>query len=181
MKMDASAKEILKRIESNSTASEQKAKQNFSNLLEVLHNLGKLTKGDIENINAAQSMVLEEVSMIAFELGKKDADGLVPIETLEIYECTGKRGATARGYFPVKGSKSFKVLKGSMTSDSMSNPFIEDEKGYSKLSKELEHKGIISNHRFTIDYVFSSSSAAASVILGHSASGPEQWKKIVYT
>ena len=78
----------------------------------------------------------------------------------------------------MKGSKSFKVLKGSMTSDSMSNPFIEDTKGYSKLRMELEQKGIISNHRFTEDYVFSSSSAAASVILCHSASGPEQWERI---
>ena len=78
----------------------------------------------------------------------------------------------------MKGSKNIKVLKGSMTSDSMSNPFIEDTKGYGKLRIELEQKGIISNHRFTMNYTFSSSSAAAAVILGHSASGPEQWKRI---
>ena len=108
--MDTSTKEILKRIESNSTTGVQKAKQNFSNLLEVLQNLGKLTRGDIENINTAQNMVLEQVSVIAYELGKTDSGKIKTAETPEMYECTGKRGAMARGYFPVKGSKSFKVL-----------------------------------------------------------------------
>ena len=97
----------------------------------------------------------------------------------QIYTCMSeKHNAIAKGYFPEEGSKSFVVLSGSRTSDNMSRPFLEDEKGYGPLRQKLERDGVIKNHVFTIDYKFSSSSAAAAVVLGHSASGPAQWKPI---
>ena len=68
------------------------------------------------------------------------------------------------------------VLAGSKVSDSV---FYQNEKGgatRARTRKELEDKGIISNLLFTIDHTFSSSSTAASVVYGGSASGPAMWK-----
>ena len=70
----------------------------------------------------------------------------------------------------------FVVLAGSKVSDSV---FYQNEKGgatRARTRKELEDKGIISNLLFTVDHAFSSSSTAASVIYGGSASGPAMWK-----
>ena len=85
-----------------------------------------------------------------------------------------KRNAHAKGY--VNGEGKFVVLAGSKVSDSV---FYQNEKGgatKARARKDLEDKGIISNLLFTVDHAFSSSSTAASVIYGGSASGPAMWK-----
>ena len=48
--------------------------------------------------------------------------------------------------------------------------------GNEKLRLRLISDGVIENRIFLKDYLFSSTSAAASVILGSSSSGMEQWK-----
>ena len=85
-----------------------------------------------------------------------------------------KRNAHAKGY--VNGEGKFVVLAGSKVSDSV---FYQNEKGgatKARARKDLEDKGIISNLLFTVDHAFSSSSTAASVVYGGSASGPAMWK-----
>ena len=87
---------------------------------------------------------------------------------------SNKRNAHGKGY--VNGEGKFVVLAGSKVSDSV---FYQNEKGgatRARTRKELEDKGIISNLLFTVDHAFSSSSTAASVVYGGSASGPAMWK-----
>ena len=91
-----------------------------------------------------------------------------------LYLDNEKRNAHAKGY--VNDDGKFVVLAGSKVSDSV---FYQNEKGgatRARTRKELEDKGIISNLLFTVDHAFSSSSTAASVIYGGSASGPAMWK-----
>ena len=90
------------------------------------------------------------------------------------YLDSNKRNAHGKGY--VNGEGKFVVLAGSKVSDSV---FYQNEKGgatRARTRKELEDKGIISNLLFTVDHAFSSSSTAASVVYGGSASGPAMWK-----
>ena len=91
-----------------------------------------------------------------------------------LYLDNEKRNAHAKGY--VNDDGKFVVLAGSKVSDSV---FYQNEKGgatRARTRKELEDKGIISNLLFTVDHAFSSSSTAASVVYGGSASGPAMWK-----
>ena len=66
----------------------------------------------------------------------------------------------------------FIVLAGSKISDDVVDSFPS---GYLELRKTLISKGIIVKGLFITDYIFSSSSAAASVVLGRSANGRKEW------
>ena len=85
-----------------------------------------------------------------------------------------KRNAHARGY--LTGEKSILVLKGSKVSDIV---FFQNQKkgeGPAKHRNNLESDGTIVNGVFFKDYEFPSTSAAATIILGGSASGMDHWK-----
>ena len=91
-----------------------------------------------------------------------------------LYLDSNKRNAHAKGYVNDEGR--LVVLAGSKVSDSV---FYQNEKGGAAKARariDLEGKGIISNLLFTVDHTFSSSSTAASVVYGGSASGPAMWK-----
>ena len=91
---------------------------------------------------------------------------------------SNKRNAHGKGY--VNGEGKFVVLAGSKVSDSVFYQNAKDgatrARARTRTRKDLEDKGIISNLLFTVDHAFSSSSTAASVIYGGSASGPAMWK-----
>ena len=90
----------------------------------------------------------------------------------------------------MNGEGKFVVLAGSKVSDSVFYQNAKDgatrarartrartrTRTRTRTRKDLEDKGIISNLLFTVDHAFSSSSTAASVIYGGSASGPAMWK-----
>ena len=80
--------------------------------------------------------------------------------------------------FDAKGvltSDGFMVLKGSTVSSDKSAKSLG--KGYNALRERLKNEKIIDeNYKFTSDYVFNSSSAAADIISGYSNSGPIVWK-----
>lgn len=82
------------------------------------------------------------------------------------------RGGNASGY--IDGDK-FIVRKGSVISVDVTDSF---QKGYLSTRNELISSGIIKNRRFVKDYIFSSASAAAAVILGRSANGRTEWTKL---
>ena len=84
----------------------------------------------------------------------------------------------------MNGEGKFVVLAGSKVSDSVFYQNAKDgatrararTRARTRTRKDLEDKGIISNLLFTVDHAFSSSSTAASVVYGGSASGPAMWK-----
>ena len=82
-----------------------------------------------------------------------------------------KTGYDAKGSIAEDG---FVVFKGSVVSDGVADSFVT--KGYNVLRERLVSDGIIVDRTFTKDYLFSSYSAAASVIEGHNANGWLDWK-----
>lgn len=71
----------------------------------------------------------------------------------------------------------FKVLKGSTVSNRLDPGFGNGAANGSFLKrKDLESQRIIYNREFTQDYVFSSISDAACVVLGGSRNGKKEWK-----
>lgn len=80
------------------------------------------------------------------------------------------RGGNAFGY-PLDDDN-FIVLAGSKISRDVTDGFAQ---GYLDLRNSLIFDGTISNSVFTKDYTFSSSSAAASVVLGRAANGRKEW------
>ena len=68
----------------------------------------------------------------------------------------------------------FVVLKGSIISDGIADSF--KTKGYNVLRERLISEGVIKDRVFVKDQLFSSYSAASSVIEGHNSNGWLDWK-----
>lgn len=83
----------------------------------------------------------------------------------------GARGASSKGVIVPDGFAVFKDSKiASSTVPSMSETLI-------KLRTSLIEKGIInSNFCFTKDYIFTSPSLAAAIVMGRNANGRTEWK-----
>ncbi len=97
-----------------------------------------------------------------------------PTEKRTLLFLTGK-GINAQGYESQQG---FVVQSGS---SAVSEEGSSLQPSKSSLRSRLIKEGVLSqegddSYRFTQDFVFSSSSAAADVLLGRSASGPGEWK-----
>ena len=82
------------------------------------------------------------------------------------------RGGNASGY-PLDDDN-FVVVAGSKISKDVTEGF---QQGYLELRESLMKDGTISNGVFVKDYLFSSSSAAAAVVLGREANGRKEWTK----
>ena len=67
------------------------------------------------------------------------------------------------------------VRKGSTISSDTTEGFPAN---YADQRSQLIQDGIISGGVFTIDYPFTSVSAAAAVVLGRSANGRKEWTKL---
>ncbi len=88
-----------------------------------------------------------------------------------IFQISAARGAQASGMIVADG---FAVLKGS-TIATTTTPSMFDS--MQKLrNKLLTEKIIDENFKFTKDYIFSSPSLAASIVMGRSANGRTEWK-----
>ena len=70
------------------------------------------------------------------------------------------------------GDDKLMVLQGSKISNDVTEGMPQ---GYLDLRNELIADGTIVNGIFIKDYIFSSSSAAAAVVLGRSANGRKEW------
>ena len=86
------------------------------------------------------------------------------------YYMKGKKGYNAHGRVVSDG---FVVLKGSIASEGIAKSFKDT--GYHKLREKLKLDGSIEGRVFTKDVLFSSYSAAASVVTGRSANGLIEW------
>jgi hypothetical protein len=92
----------------------------------------------------------------------------------ETFNINGARGAVAQGEPTTDG---FVVLKGSLIAG-ITVPSFPD--AYVRIREQLQKEGIVreqnGNFVFTEDYVFTSPSAAAMVVMGRSANGLTEWK-----
>lgn len=90
----------------------------------------------------------------------------------EILYITATRGCEAMGE---QTSEGFLILKGSKMADSATPSLSGTLKN---LREELVRKGVVFNNQFTEDFIFSSPSYAAAVVMGRSANGLTEWKTI---
>ena len=92
----------------------------------------------------------------------------------DIFSIKAIRGADAQGEPTSEGFVVFKGSKASATTvNSISPSFL-------KLRQSLIDKGILKligdNYEFSEDYIFSSPSTAAVMVMGRNANGPLEWK-----
>ncbi len=119
---------------------------------------------------------IENTKLLVNTLGYKTFDS-VEDSTIKsqdesiVFEIKAARGADAKGIVVADG---FAVLKGSVAASTTVASF---PKSFAQLrSKLIEQKIINSSFVFEKDYVFSSPSAAAAVVMGRSANGLTEWK-----
>jgi hypothetical protein len=123
---------------------------------------------------------LENIKLLVNTLGFKIFEELRQVnQTAEEQEkntffIEATRGANAKGQMTNEG---FVVLKDSVIADSITNSF---PKNWISLRENLISAGIVSTNNgkniFTQDYLFTSPSAAAAIVMGRSANGLTEWK-----
>lgn len=92
-------------------------------------------------------------------------------DDMEYFYIKAARGANAKGLIVSDG---FAVMKGSVIASTTVPSMSESLK---KRRDSLIKKGIVNeNFEFTKDYIFTSPSLAASIVLGRSANGLTEWK-----
>jgi hypothetical protein len=139
------------------------------------------TKSSIsESDQAEMEEFLENVRLLVNTLGynifeeirQKAEDGID--EELNTFYIEAARGANAKGQMTNEG---FAVLKDSEIATSTTKSFPENLKN---LRNELIKQGVIKNREdkliFKDDYLFSSPSSAAAIVMGRSANGLTEWK-----
>ena len=125
----------------------------------------RMEMGEISIPEETFDTFLEEIEKIALE-----TLDVTNTENKDKFYYIKKKNAFAMGK---RVGDKFLVLKNSTTVEGYSQKM---NGGYLLLIKELRDKEIIKNDKFVKDYLFSSSSAAANVILGRSANGRIEWK-----
>jgi len=122
---------------------------------------------------------LENVKMLVSTLGHKLFDEkreLKPVVKQETFYIKGVRGADAQGEPTSEGFVVFKGSKASVdTVNSISPSFLN-------FRNSLINKGILNKigdvYVFSDDYIFSSPSTAAVIVMGRNANGLVEWKMI---
>lgn len=126
-----------------------------------------------------EAMLAEFISnskLLINALGYKIFDTINDVSSTEdisnkYFYITAARGADAKG---IVVSDGFAVCKDSKAANSVSPSMPQPLK---KLRAELIEKGIInSQYIFTRDYIFTSPSYAAGIVMGRSANGRTEWK-----
>ena len=111
-------------------------------------------------VNTLGYKVFEEVKTSISKTQKKD-----------IFYIKAARGANARGVLVTDG---FAVIKGSIVASETTKSIADS---LLKYRDKLLQKGIIdANFMFVCDYVFTSPSLAASIVMGRNANGRTEWK-----
>lgn len=131
-----------------------------------------------ESDRAEMEEFIENIKMLVNTLGHKVFDEkreFKPKQKQETFEIKAARGAdgqgepTSDGFVVFKGSKAASTIVNSMTSN------------FVKLREKLIEEGILANKsdyfEFTEDYIFSSPSTAAVMVMGRNANGLTEWKQ----
>ena len=132
-----------------------------------------------ESDQAEMEEFLDNIRLLVNALGYKVFDELRKVQTFEeevknTFYISALRGANATGQMTNEG---FVVLKDSEIATSYTNSF---SKNLIQLRQKLIDENVIVQSDntlvFTEDYLFSSPSAAAGVVMGRSANGLTEWK-----
>lgn len=126
-----------------------------------------------ESQKASMEEFIANVKVIINTLGYKLLEPMPKVseETIMLY-CK-RSGANGAGFLSAGG---FTVLTGSLVSEKTSPSMRTQCKGYYALREKLIADGVIVDLKFQSDYEFNSPSAAATVLIGHSANGNTEWK-----
>lgn len=130
-----------------------------------------------ESDRAEMEEFIDYVKLLVNTLGHKVFDEkreLKPKQKENLFFIKAARGADGRGE---PTSEGFVVLKGSKAAGSTVNSMTSN---FIKLREKLLEDGVILNRgeylEFPDDYIFSSPSTAASIVLGRNANGLTEWK-----
>ena len=112
------------------------------------------------------------VNTLGYKVFESVDDSAISIDDNRIvFSITATRGANAMGMIVSDG---FAVLKGSVVASTTVDSMLES---YGRLRASLYERGVISDQNvFLQDFVFASSSPAASVVMGRTANGRTEWK-----
>lgn len=161
-------------------------------------NLVRLAKAakrlPLDNANIPAEPTLSEADRAYMQVFLENMLGMLPVLGVHAFEqapaaaaaavrllqCKGK-GAIASGY---ESSQGFVVKAGSQAVADTVPSMQQYVRGMYELRQELIANGVLApasdtladGYRFTQDYVFSSPSTAAAVVLGRSANGRIEWK-----
>lgn len=133
-----------------------------------------------ESDQAEMEQFIDNIKLMVNTLGYRIFDELITQnengsnnQDVKVY-IIAARGANASGQMTNEG---FVVTKNSEIADSTTNSFPKSMK---KLRENLIKEGIVDIkddvYKLTKDYLFSSPSAAASIVMGRSANGLNEWK-----
>lgn len=145
----------------------------------------------LDNANQPAEPSLSEADCADMQVFLENMLGMLPVLGIHAFEqaapmaatvaqtvltCRGK-GVTASGYEATQG---FVVKAGSHAVGESAPSLQQHVRGMFDLRQELIGNGVLQpegdHYRFTQDYVFSSPSTAAAVVLGRSANGRVEWK-----
>lgn len=131
-----------------------------------------------ESDRAEMEEFIENIKMLVNTLGHKVFDEKREIkqkQKQEIFYIKAARGADGQGE---QTSDGFVVFKGSKSASTIVNSMTP---GFIKFREKLIEEGILVNKseyfEFSEDFIFSSPSTAASIIMGRNANGLSEWKQ----
>jgi hypothetical protein len=127
-----------------------------------------------ESDRAEMEEFIENIKLLVNTLGHKVFEDKREMSTSakpkDLLYIKAARGCDAIGE---QTSEGFLVLKGSKTSDSMTP---SSSTSFINFKENLIEKKIIVDSEFTEDYIFSSPSYAAAIVMGRNANGLTEWK-----
>lgn len=145
----------------------------------------------LENVKQETEPTLSEADRADMSVFLENMLGMLPVLGVHAFEpaaaraatsvttvlsCKGK-GVVAQGF---EANQGFIVKEGSQAVGESVPSMQQHVRGMFDLREELIGNGVLANdgglYRFAQDYVFSSPSTAAAVILGRSANGRVEWK-----
>ena len=130
-----------------------------------------------ESDRAEMEEFVENIKMLVNTLGHKVFDekrDFKPKQKIEIFAIKAARGADGQGE---PTSDGFVVLKGTKAASTIVNSMTPS---FVKLRQKLIDEGVLVNKieyfEFSDDYIFSSPSTAAVMVMGRNANGLSEWK-----
>ncbi len=131
-----------------------------------------------ESDRAEMEEFIENIKMLVNTLGHKVFDEKresKPKQKHEIFSIKAARGADGQGE---PSSDGFVVLKGSKAAGTIVNSMTQN---FITLRQKLINEGVLVNkgeyYEFSDDYIFSSPSTAAVMVMGRNANGLTEWKQ----
>ncbi|MBR6910274.1 MAG: GIY-YIG nuclease family protein [Candidatus Methanomethylophilaceae archaeon] len=141
-----------------------------------INNANRPRKSSLSELDAAEmDEYLDNLRLLMGALGYKFLEPSLTSKQRDearVFSLSSKKsGYDAKGTIVDDG---FLVYKGSKISDGIADSF--QTKGYNTLRERLISEGVIVDRIFVKDYLFSSYSAASSVVEGHNSNGWVDWK-----